>query len=183
MKAAAIIVLLVAVLAILTQSRRHYWGNDNGSMDSPLHRLIKSNAKLHNPDSNAKSSYLLAMNRREKGGLLTLHGLWPQWAQACVEAGPFKIRNLDPIIDEMNKYWPSFNRPDYASFWEHEWDKHLTCESSYLNRTGNPQSQLQIFQHSLDLLHEMTPHCDQPDLLDCRCDLDQNYKLVGCRQK
>lgn len=74
----------------------------------------------------------------------SIHGLWPQtdkndYPQFCREV-TFDISLLEPIIDNLRKYWRSDRGPD-STFWEHEWKKHGSCmfdnlnEFEYFNKT------------------------------------------------
>ena len=74
----------------------------------------------------------------------SIHGLWPQndknnYPQFCREV-TFDISLLEPIINNLRKYWHSDRGPDNI-FWEHEWKKHGSCmfdnlnEFKYFNKT------------------------------------------------
>lgn len=57
-------------------------------------------------------------------------GLWPtnnDGSYPCYCSGStFNPSALSPIIDEMDRYWPSFQSTN-DDFWSHEWEKHGTC--------------------------------------------------------
>jgi hypothetical protein len=171
MKSPLFLILVIALIAIATQARLHNWSESN------LRHTIPRDAHhidLHS-SSNKATTYLLAMNRRSPGKINTLHGLWISSAQDCASQKPaFDIKILDPIRDEMNTYWESWNT-DNPTFWKHEFDKHLSCMRNY--------TQIQSFTKSLDLLHQYSHLC-AANTVDCRCTLDENFQLVGsCRQK
>lgn len=63
----------------------------------------------------------------------TVHGLWPTQLHKmapgfCNDSWPFEASNLEPIMSEMETYWPDVElRGDPNSLYEHEWIKHGTC--------------------------------------------------------
>lgn len=102
----------------------------------------------------------------------TIHGLWPEWynntyPQYCNNNTDFNISSLDPIMDDLNKYWVSYEG-DNPAFWKHEYMKHATCypnitEFEFFNKTLNIYKQLnttQFFKQHIQLYH----HYDLIDL-------------------
>jgi len=69
----------------------------------------------------------------------TVHGLWPtQFGKIapsfCNETWKFEVKKLEPIMDEMNLYWPDVEMRDVKnSLWDHEWSKHGTCAAQLQN--------------------------------------------------
>lgn len=63
----------------------------------------------------------------------TVHGLWPTQLHKiapgfCNNSWPFEASNLEPIMSEMETYWPDVELRDQPnSLYEHEWMKHGTC--------------------------------------------------------
>jgi len=63
----------------------------------------------------------------------TVHGLWPtQFGRIgpgfCNKSWPFEHKVLEPIMDDMQLYWPDVEVRDVPdSLWAHEWSKHGTC--------------------------------------------------------
>ena len=67
---------------------------------------------------------------------LTIHGLWPDfadggWPQFCTKE---KLNNatISPILSQLEQYWPNVKalQPTSEHFlesWQHEWSKHGTC--------------------------------------------------------
>lgn len=78
--------------------------------------------------------YVLALEKCQSSSNYTIHGLWPQynsssWPQFCNTSEHFNMRSLEPIMDQIDKYWltcPKFNRTE-EWFLKHEWLKHGTC--------------------------------------------------------
>jgi len=71
----------------------------------------------------------------------TIHGMWPQLAhsegpQFCCYENNFDMKLLNPILNDLNEYWPSFFRSDNRGFWSHEWLKHGTCAKNVLSLQG-----------------------------------------------
>ncbi|KAF3935053.1 hypothetical protein ABW20_dc0106976 [Dactylellina cionopaga] len=72
----------------------------------------------------------------------TLHGLWPDncdgtYEQFCDKArestditGVLKSFGKTELLSYMNTYWKSDDGND-ETFWEHEWNKHGTCISTF----------------------------------------------------
>ncbi|EPS40167.1 hypothetical protein H072_6049 [Dactylellina haptotyla CBS 200.50] len=72
----------------------------------------------------------------------TLHGLWPDncdgsYEQFCDKArettditGVLQSFGKTDLLNYMNTYWKSNDGND-ESFWEHEWNKHGTCISTF----------------------------------------------------
>ena len=59
----------------------------------------------------------------------TIHGLWPEyrngsWPQFC-NASKFDGQALNPIKNDLTKYWTDFKNP--KKFWSHEYYKHMSC--------------------------------------------------------
>ena len=74
--------------------------------------------------------------RNEWRGDLTIHGLWPQYANGTWPAScsnePLDIVTLyDLGVDRFERYWPNvkalWGEPGFSDFWSHEWMKHGTC--------------------------------------------------------
>ncbi|KAF9593257.1 hypothetical protein IFM89_021013 [Coptis chinensis] len=82
--------------------------------------------------------------------MYTIHGLWPGDSTNPVPLANcdtilkdhFDVKNLQPRMTDMQKYWPSLTSRTDEWFWEHEWDKHGTCSGL---------SQLEYFSLALDL--------------------------------
>ncbi|KAK6504454.1 ribonuclease T2-like [Arthrobotrys conoides] len=72
----------------------------------------------------------------------TIHGLWPDncdgtWEEFCDKSretsdvtAVLKKFGKTETLEYMNKYWKSNNNDD-DGFWQHEWNKHGTCMSTY----------------------------------------------------
>jgi ribonuclease I len=87
----------------------------------------------------------LALDRNSTDHDFTIHGLWCQYdkehyPEFCSKE-KFNVTSIDPILNDMNKYWFSFYGNN-EEFWGHEWSKHGTC--STLN-------QFNFFNETLDL--------------------------------
>ena len=69
------------------------------------------------------------------GTYFTLHGLWPERADGSYPAtctnDKFNPSAVQPIMSELNTYWPSLNGPS-NTFWAHEYEKHGTCAQDVL---------------------------------------------------
>lgn len=69
----------------------------------------------------------------------TIHGLWTDyndgtWPACCNAAKPFDINEITPLLEGLQKYWPSLSCSSTSTchggrglFWAHEWEKHGTC--------------------------------------------------------
>lgn len=105
-------------------------------------------------DSSPAFDYLLLVQQwpRDFGqndDYMTLHGLWPSrdgtsgpastYPCTCTNEA-FSNATIQPILPDMQKYWPSLKGPN-AAFWAHEWTKHGTCSTL---------KQLDFFQTTLD---------------------------------
>jgi len=92
---------------------------------------------------------------------LTVHGMWPNCNDGsnptgCNEKDHFQLKEIHPIIKEMNLYWSNLYADNGASsFWAHEWDKHGTCamvlpelrsELLYFNKTLQVQQELDLMK-------------------------------------
>ena len=158
-KSAFICVLLALLIAFSTAA-------------TPLSAL---SSRPHNA-----AAYVLAMERPAPNKQLTLHGLWPQGSQSCTTEA-FDIKQLEPIMPEMEANWYSYKDKSKSDvFWAHEWSKHGTCWAK-----AHQSNQLGYFSTTLDLLGKIGHfYCNKPQFCDCRCNLDENYKLIGeCAQK
>jgi len=83
-----------------------------------------------------------------------VHGLWPSQAHSGKHYGPFNCEDkpfdgakVQPIIDDLHKYWPNLmkNKVD-DSFWQHEWEKHGTCACQ-----KNSCTELEYFKQGIEL--------------------------------
>lgn len=83
----------------------------------------------------------------------SIHGYWVN-DEFCSNK-TLNVTNLNPIIDDMNKYWFSCFE-DNEKFWDHEWRKHGSCYSTnelkYFNDT------LQLFFKNKETFNE---YCDE----------------------
>ena len=112
--------------------------------------------------------YILALERclDKSVGNFTIHGLWPQynsktWPQYCNKSSHFDIESLDPIMNDINKYWNTckqFNRTE-KWFLSHEWLKHGTC---------TPFNEIEYFSTGL-ALYKIIPWKDICDLSATNC--------------
>ena len=79
----------------------------------------------------------------------TIHGLWPSFNEtrypAFCNAVAFNASALDPILDDLNLYWPSCEsyHTSNDAFWSHEWEKHGSCYPQW--------DELEYFQKTLDV--------------------------------
>ena len=115
--------------------------------------------------------YMLALQKCSSSSPWTLHGLWPQWADCC--KGPaFNYTALQPMLDEMNKYWPSC--PQYGTtnedLWSHEWEKHGTC-------TGLNQNA--YFQQAINLLLANSKNCTSTTATSCDLCFTTQFDTTG----
>ncbi|EDQ84959.1 uncharacterized protein MONBRDRAFT_29788 [Monosiga brevicollis MX1] len=98
-------------------------------------------------------------------GQLTIHGLWPQWAQEC-NGSAFDVNLLKPIRTQMESDWPScVGNNGNEDFWAHEWSKHGTC-------TGLVE--LKYFETALNLYSEVVSN-GQTD--NC---FDKSFNKIDC---
>ena len=90
-----------------------------------------------------KRFYYLSLIK-EKNNTFSIHGLWPQYNKTsyptyCKKV-KFSIKALEPIMDELNKYWYSKYSKN-TEFWKHEYMKHGSCmfcsmtEYEYFDKT------------------------------------------------
>jgi ribonuclease T2 len=61
----------------------------------------------------------------------SIHGLWPEYnnnsyPSYCNSSADFDVDKLEPIMDDLNKYWISYVGSN-QNFWKHEYLKHATC--------------------------------------------------------
>ena len=96
---------------------------------------------------NPTNFYYLSLIKEDDNESWSIHGLWPQYTldkypQFCKDS-TFDMRKLNPIIDQLKKYWYS-NRETDSAFWEHEYLKHGTCNF-------NNFSELDYFKTTLNL--------------------------------
>lgn len=61
----------------------------------------------------------------------SIHGLWPEYynnsyPSYCNNSADFDVNKLEPIMDFLNEYWPSYEGSN-QNFWKHEYMKHATC--------------------------------------------------------
>lgn len=81
----------------------------------------------------------------------TLHGLWPSRngpsypCQCSSEA--LDMQALQPIIGELDTYWPTLMQGNNEHFWSHEWSKHGTC----CGQEPSLDSQLKFFNTTVQL--------------------------------
>lgn len=98
----------------------------------------------------------LALKRCDTTSEWSVHGLWPEysnstWPQFC---DPSRYKELTPDVlapfrDLMDKYWYACEG-DSFSFWQHEWNKHGTCQ---------PLPVAVFFRRTIDLFLEAKQKC------------------------
>jgi ribonuclease T2 len=96
--------------------------------------------------SSQKFYYLALLLEKDKW---SIHGLWPQYNKSdyptyCKEVS-FDIEKLSPILDELNKYWSSYEKSDNDVFWEHEWKKHGSCYFKNIDELGYFETTLRLY--------------------------------------
>lgn len=61
----------------------------------------------------------------------TIHGLWPSSNKSdpefCNKTLRYNATVLQPIVEQLELYWPSVTVKNFNIFWKHEWQKHGTC--------------------------------------------------------
>lgn len=59
----------------------------------------------------------------------TIHGLWPDKAEACNRSWHFRYDEIKDLLPNLTIYWPdvTHSSPNGSHFWKHEWEKHGTC--------------------------------------------------------
>ncbi|XP_004601125.1 ribonuclease T2 [Sorex araneus] len=62
-------------------------------------------------------------------GYWTIHGLWPDKAEACNRSWHFRYDEIKDLLPDLKTYWPDVTHtsPNSSHFWKHEWEKHGTC--------------------------------------------------------
>ncbi|XP_020618786.1 ribonuclease Oy-like isoform X2 [Orbicella faveolata] len=65
----------------------------------------------------------------------TIHGLWPTVGEEhkpvyCNSSWPFNGGDIEDLKPKLDLQWPSYDSPDAAEFWKHEWEKHGTCSTN-----------------------------------------------------
>jgi len=78
-----------------------------------------------------KLIYFLALFKCNKHADWTIHGQWVDNADGgypsfCRKV-KFDIQILDPIMDQLNKKWPSCRGKSNEAFWNWEFQKHASC--------------------------------------------------------
>lgn len=90
----------------------------------------------------------------------TIHGYWVD-KEYCSNT-TLNITDLEPIMDDMNKYWYSCYE-DNEKFWDHEWRKHGSCyvEGKY----DDSKDALKYFNDTLQLFFKnkeiFNDYCDE----------------------
>jgi ribonuclease T2 len=81
----------------------------------------------------------------------TLHGFWPDRSPTsapfyCNSSYPFNEKEIEPLEDELRKYWTDFSSE--TGLWKHEWEKHGTC---MLQGSDYVHSEYDFFRGTLNL--------------------------------
>lgn len=100
--------------------------------------------------------------RKGSNKQFNIHGLWPtkrgtqEPSNCCAESQNFDLRQLRPILGELDQNWYSYYDPNSnRGFWAHEWRKHGTCsrnvpslrgETSYFGTTLKLAKQLPLLE-------------------------------------
>ena len=84
--------------------------------------------------------YLLAMQWNHEKNIHTIHGLWPEytlhkWPEFCTRE-VFNISLIRDLIPTMKHVWSSMHEYHNTDeeFWQHEWQKHGTCNFNGWNQ-------------------------------------------------
>jgi ribonuclease T2 len=82
--------------------------------------------------------------------------LWPSynnqsWPEFCCFDRKFDVKNLDPILPELESDWPNLEPYKSSdSLWKHEWERHGTCTKTkqldYFNNTLHFYQMFPIFE-------------------------------------
>lgn len=118
------------------------------------------------PPHPTSNTYLFQMLRCPQLDHVTVHGLWPQWAEWC--PGPaFNATALAPLLPDLRTNWPSCEGDhNGTAFWEHEWRKHGVCAGF--------GSEYAYFAAALALRDEYAP------LGSLRVCLDRHLERIPC---
>lgn len=133
--------------------------------------------------------FILSMQWDHQDHAFTIHGWWPDnldgtYPAFCREetAYDFDDKDLDPILDRLQKDWPSnIHHSDYT-FWRHEVKKHGSCcqkqfpdPVTYLNHTMN------VFESVKDGLFPGQEHMQASEVCSWIRDHTGTYPTFQCR--
>ena len=117
---------------------------------------------------------------KEDDSSYSIHGLWPQYSDSkyptyCRDV-KFSVKELEPIIDKLNKYWYSKMEKNEL-FWKHEYEKHGSCmfipitELNYFSKT------IQLYEDAvkLNLIKKYLEKIPDADRILLRLDEDLNF--------
>ena len=115
---------------------------------------------------------------KETNNTFSIHGLWPQNSKTdyptfCKKV-KFSIKELEPIIDELNKFWYSkFSKN--TEFWKHEYMKHGSCmfcsmtEYEYFDKT--------LYLYNKVIAQDLTNYYPVKDN-KCLIPVDLNFNFI-----
>ena len=80
----------------------------------------------------------------------SIHGIWPQdangsWPGYCNQSLVFNETSLNPIKNDLSKYWTNFINA--SQLWEHEFYRHYTCAA----QDPNIGDELEYYNLGLEL--------------------------------
>jgi len=124
-----------------------------------------------------KKFYYLSLIKENNN--FSIHGLWPQYTKTsyptyCSNV-TFNIKNLEPILPELNKSWYSTQEKN-EDFWKHEYEKHGSC-------IFTPMTEKEYFEKTLELynvaLNENLPyHFYDEETKKCLIPLSTHFNFI-----
>lgn len=120
--------------------------------------------------------YLALLKNKHIPSGYQIHGLWPNYKNGypsyCNKLH-FDMKQLEPIMDELNKYWPSRDGNN-QKFYFHEYEKHGSCLFTKM-------TELEYFKKTLELYHyviENNLYEEYEKNGQCLIPFDLDFKLI-----
>ena len=137
--------------------------------------------KIYNyfiPPHHGDFYYLALIKNNKLPSGYSIHGLWSNYADGsyptfCKQV-QFNIHDLEPIKDELAKYWPS-KFTSAKLFYQHEYKKHGSC--MFIEMT-----ELQYFQKTIELYHYVIKHNLYQKFIHnntCKIPFDLEFNIIN----
>lgn len=101
--------------------------------------------------------YYLVLNRDNEKTHWRINGLCPQYSKPNYPNYyceiPFNIKNLDPIIMDLETFWYSTEKPD-KEYWKHQWLKYGTYMFNKYNNYNEYDYFKQVLSSYVDVLQQ-----------------------------
>ena len=109
----------------------------------------------------------------------SIHGLWPQFDldsyPSYCKFVSFDVNKLEPLKEDLNKYWNTKMFNCVENFWEHEYIKHGSCMFTDMNEIEYFSMTIKLYKEAIkrDIIK------DYADGANCLIPVSLDFKILS----